>query len=96
MARVPPRFLVWTFATTDTPQPLYAGLGFDPDLMTEVLIQIATAAVAMGNKGAQPVVLSAGGVLTYDVFLSSEVWVKSNAAGVPGTVVVSGWSPGES
>lgn len=91
MARIP---LAHSAATTNGAKPLSVLLGIPGvGLVEEALIQIRDATIAFGaDVNSQPVQMSAGQDLGYQREVDlSKLYVRSNAADVPGTIAVLGW-----
>lgn len=90
---MPRKLITGSGATLDAARPLDVialGLSGVGDAL-EVVIQISGATIAFGDQNTQPVALAAAQLLTYDKANLSQLYVRSNAPGVPGTVAVLGW-----
>lgn len=81
-------------ATTDGAKPLSMLLGISGvTLVDEALLQFRDATVAVGaDVNSQPVQMAAGQEIGYQKPIDiSLLYVRSNAAGVPGTIALLGW-----
>lgn len=59
--------------------------------VTDLVLQVSGATVAIGDGILQPVTLAASATLVFDRANMTKLYVRSNAAGVPGTVSFVAW-----